>query len=307
MLRPLQVIIDFHSHLIPPAWGEAQKLPPTLTDVDALIAGKEADGIRTIVVSNAMVNLPGAPVDNRSLDRVKEWNAWAHDLVSAHSGRVLAVGGINALGGPEMLEEMRQAVSGGALKGVLVHSSVDGRYLDAPEAADFWDLAADLGVPVFMHSPADPAGSAGITDFRVLEFAARASDVALGVAVLILGGVLDRHPGLRIACANGGGGLAMLIGRLDAAYALGGGDDPPSSYLSRVYADTCSYSRAALRCNLDVLGRENVLFGTDFPPMNIPVPLTIGLLDELGLSAEDRERILWRNAADLLGIEVAPA
>jgi predicted TIM-barrel fold metal-dependent hydrolase len=310
MLAP-PVIVDFHSHLIPPAWGQAQRLPPALTDAEALLARKAADGIGTIVVSNAMLNLPGAPVDNRSLDRIKEWNAFAHDLVSANPGRVHALGGVDAFGGPDMLEEMRATVGGGALKGVLVHSSVNGKYLDAPEAADFWALAAELEVPVFIHSPADPAGAGAVTDFRVLEFAARASDVGLGVAALIMGGVLERHPRLRVACANGGGGLAMLAGRLETAYRLTASPDtqppgPPSSYLERVYVDSCSYSAAALRCNLEVFGPGRVLFGTDYPPMDVPVAVTTGVLDELGISDDHRERILRRNAAELLGIDVAP-
>jgi aminocarboxymuconate-semialdehyde decarboxylase len=310
MLAALAASVDVHSHLIPPAWGQAQNLPPGLFDSGALIAGKEADGIGTTVISNAMVNLPGAPVDNRSLDRIKEWNAFAAELVSTHPGRVFAFGGINAMGGADMLEEMRAAVTGGGLKGVLVHSSVDGAYLDAPEAADFWELAAELGVPVFIHSPADPAGSAGVKDFRVLEFCARASDVALSAAVLIMSGVLERHPGLRIVCGNGGGGLAMLVGRLDAAHRLTGGDEPgpaPSSYLDRVYVDSCSYSTAALRCNIDVLGPGHVLFGTDYPPMNVPVAITMSLLDELGLGEADRDRILGANARELLGVDAAPA
>jgi predicted TIM-barrel fold metal-dependent hydrolase len=312
------VIVDFHSHVIPPAWGEAQRLPATLTDVGALLAGKEADGIGVTVVSNAMVNLPGAPVDNRSLDRIKQWNAFAQELASDHAGRVFAIGGFNPFGSDEMLDEMHRAVSEGGLRGVLVHSSVDGRFLDADEVADFWALAAELGVPVFIHPPADPAGSGHIRDARVLEFGARASDVALSVAILVVSGLLERHPRLRIACANGGGGLAMLAGRLDVAQRFGTGQGPPvtarpdgdgrppSSYLDRVYVDSCSYSAPALRCNLEVFGADRVLFGTDFPPMRIPPSITTDLLEQVGVSREDMEKILWRNAVSLLGVEVSP-
>ena len=302
------VTIDFHSHLIPPAWGQAQGLPPSLYDVEALLEAKGADGLDAVAISNAMINMPGAPVDNLALDRIKEWIAYAADVVTAHAGRLYALGGINAFGGDAMLAELRTAVEGGVLHGVLVHSSFQGAYLDAPGASDFWAVADELGIPVFVHSPFDPAVGAGaVSDFRVLEFGARASDVALSVAGLILGGVLERHERVRVVCANAGGGLAMLLGRLEAAYELLSGPDPqpprpPSAYLERVYVDTCSYSAAALRCNLDVFGAGNLVFGTDYPPMNVPVARTMDALDELGLSDAEREAVLGGTARALLGV-----
>jgi aminocarboxymuconate-semialdehyde decarboxylase len=308
-------ILDFHSHLIPPAWGRGLPLPPALTDSNALLEAKQQVGIGVTVISNAMLNLPGAPIDNRSLDRIKEWNDWAVELTREHRGRILALPGINAFGDGAMLDEMRRAVVDGGLPGVTVHSSVDGRFLGAEEAADFWALADELGVPIFIHPPADPVGAANVSDPRVLEFALRASDVALSAATLLMAEVLGRHPRVRIVCAAGGGGLSALTGRLDipARFSAPPGSASaeqvaaPSAGLERVYVDTCSFSAPALGANLGLLGRDHVLFGTDSPPVGVPASVTLELLDELEIAGADRDRVLFGNAAELLGIVDPPA
>jgi predicted TIM-barrel fold metal-dependent hydrolase len=167
-------------------------------------------------------------------------------------------------------------------------------------------------VPVLVHPPSSPPGGDAIADARLLEYGARAVDVAVGIAALVFAGVLDRHPELTLICAAGGGGLAQLAGRLDAgARARGvpgrpGGQAPlgpakvPSDYLRRLYVDTCLYQSDAVLLNLAVFGPDRVLFGTDAPPLQVPAPVTTELVARLPIEPPVRDQVLFGNAEALL-------
>lgn len=298
-------------------------MPPVLTDIDGFFSAKEAAGIDRTVIVNALMTPPGAPPDYAvPMEEVRSWNEFACGLVDSHPGRIAAFTGIDPFGRPDMLAELERAMQDGRFSGICVLASADGEFLDSPQAADFWALASQLGVPVFIHPPSTPGAGAGLKDPRLLEYAGRATDVGLSVASMIFAGLFERYPSLKIIASAGGGGLAMLAGRLDVAARYGSGQAgppgrsgvgskieplpcPPSHYLRRVYADTCTYSRASLLCNIEVFGVDHVLFGTDFPPVNVPAELTLDVIDSLPITEEAREQILGGNAAQLLNLERA--
>ena len=310
------MIIDFHSHLVPAHWADRLGLPPFFTDVEAFFATKERQGITTTVISHAMINRAGSSIDQRELPWIQEFNEFAAGLVDSNPGRVLALTSANPMGGHPMLSELEQAVASGRFRGVTVHSSVDGQYLDAPAAGEFWDCVEELGVPVFIHAPGFPGGHEDL-DLRLTEFAARYHDVGLGVAALIMSGVLEWHPGVRIVAGSAGGGLAMLIGRLDVGYQFApprdrpvGGPPPPnqmldrpSDYLRQVYVDSCTFDRNALRFTVEMLGADHIVFGTDYPPVRVPDAYGVDSVRNLRVADVEREHILYRNAAELLGLQ----
>ncbi len=318
------MIVDAHCHLAPP---ESPGVP-ALKDVDAFLERKAEDGIDLAVVVHSIVNIPGL---GGVLDRVKRWNEFTLGVRAQYPERVAVMVGVDPFDGEEMLQEARRAVQMGS-RGFTVSSSVNGRRLDDPEVEDLWSLAEELDVPVFIHPPVGP-GEPG--DPRLAEFGNRAVDVALSLAAAIFAGVLDRHPSLRLIASAGGGGVAALAGRLDAAYRIselagaalgppppaGGGaggapgsddgpgsdGDPvpreaPSQYLRRIHVDTLMFSEPALRCALEVFGPDRLLFGTDWPPVAIPASVSLELIGSLDIPEDARAGILGGNAAALLGL-----
>ncbi len=313
------MIIDAHCHLAPPESPGA----PSLKDVDGFLERKAQDGIDRAVIVHGIVRLPGL---GGLLDRLKRWNEFNLGVRERYPDRVSVMVGVDAFEGDGMLEEARRAVAAGSC-GFTVSSSVDGHRLDDPRAEDFWSLAEELDVPVLIHPPVRPGG---VGDPRLDEFGNRAVDVGLSLAAAIFAGVLDRHPSLRLIAGAGGGGIAALAGRLDAGYripalagaALAGppaGRPPqdalvpdetepvpaevPSSYLRRVYVDTLMFSVPALRCALEVFGPDRLLFGTDWPPVEIPAAVSRMLIDRLDISDDERAGILGGNAAALLKLQ----
>lgn len=99
--------------------------------------------------------------------------------------------------------------------GVVGHKPV---LLDDPEMDVFWDTAAGLGVPVFLH-PAPPGVDHPLSDARVRRFDADlwlsfAFEETLAIATIVFGGVLERHRGLDVCVTHGGGAIVALVGKL---------------------------------------------------------------------------------------------
>jgi aminocarboxymuconate-semialdehyde decarboxylase len=316
-IRPM--IVDAHCHLAPPESPGA----PSLKDVDGFLERKAQDGIDRSVIVHGIVRIPGV---GGLLDRLKRWNEFNLGVREQHPDRVSVMVGVDAFEGDADLEEARRAVAAGSC-GFSVSASVDGRRLDDPMAEDFWSLAEELDVPVLIHPTVTPGGAG---DPRLEEFGNRAAEVGLSLAAAIFAGVLDRHPSLHLIAGAGGGGIADLAGRLDAGYripALAGAalagppggvpprDAPvpnetgpvpaeaPSSYLHRIYVDTLMFSEPALRCALEVFGSDRLLFGTDWPPVEIPAAVSRRLIERLGVSDRERAGILGGNAAALLKLQ----
>jgi aminocarboxymuconate-semialdehyde decarboxylase len=127
---------------------------------------------------------------------------------------------------------------------------------------------------------------------------------AIVVAILILGGILDACPDLKVCVAHGGGPACFAMGRLDRGWQGRPQGQriarPPSTYQRRLYYDSVTGSEEALRFLLDQVGADRVVLGSDWPfvPWHpSPVAWVQGMRS---LSPDDKERILWRNLEALL-------
>jgi aminocarboxymuconate-semialdehyde decarboxylase len=137
-------------------------------------------------------------------------------------------------------------------------------------------------------------------------------DVAASLAALVVAGRLEQYPDLELVAATAGGGVALIHNRIDAAHhsrppaegvvrtAL---SRSPSDYLRTVYVDTASMNRELQLANLEFMGPERMLFGTDSPPLATPLPDAIAMVDSLPISDEDRENVLAGNARRLFKLD----
>lgn len=129
------------------------------------------------------------------------------------------------------------------------------------------------------------------------------------LARLILTGTLDRHPGLRLLAAHGGGYLPYGAARLDHAWHARKDArtcaEPPSAYLRRLWFDALVYTPAGLRTLVTTVGADRVAIGTDYPfDMGITDPLQ--RLAAARLDAVDTEQVRTGAASSLLDTRPAP-
>ena len=279
MSRPR--VVDVHSHLYPESFRAAGLLPPYIFDVAGLLRQQAEAGVDVSIVSNPMIVVAGLRRDLTALDAIREYHAFAATLQERHPS-IRAMAACNYVAGETALRECERALEEYGFVGVVANSSVDGRGLDDPSADALVELCERRGIPLFVHPPALTIGMDRLERWRLPELLGRPFDTTWSLARFVLSGGFIRHPEAIVILAHMGGGLAMLSGRLDFGYALRG--DPsygpwepdvlperPSTYLRRLYVDTMGFHPPAVRLCVETFGAEHVCFGSDFPPVNIPL------------------------------------
>lgn len=194
------------------------------------------------------------------------------------------------------------------LKGVEISTSVNGEELDAARLAPFWKKADELGAIVFIHPFGTTLGERVNTHY-LSNIIGQPLETTIALSHLIFGGVLDRHPGLKILAAHGGGYLPSYCGRTNHGHAVrpeaqAGALRQPVEYLRKMWFDTLVYEPEALRHLVDVVGFSQLVVGSDYP-------FDMGHYDPHGLLAATPgldegqiAAILGRNAAVLLGLRL---
>ena len=306
------MIIEWHNHVYPadeaadPFWQG--RCPMTLENVQA----KQAEfGIDLSVVTNPMHFLRGRSQE-QSIAGISRWNDIAARIESEGEGKLLAFAGAVPGAGPEMIRELERAFQQLHLRGVFINSSHNGAYPDDDSATPFWELVAHYDMPVFIHPPHVGFGEERMREYRLTSSVGRPFDLCLALARLIVRGVLERHPTVKIVASHIGGGICEVIGRMNYAYAMQdevfflGSYEPllisraPGEYLKMMYLDTVSYHAPALRCALETMSADHMVYGSDAPPLTALKADAIQLVKDLDVSEPDREKLFFRNAAKLL-------
>jgi aminocarboxymuconate-semialdehyde decarboxylase len=313
------MIIDWHSHVYPPEiardphWKEAG-YPMT---IERNLEAHAAAGIDFMVVTNTIHRTRGKSPEE-ALAIIRRWDEYAAQIQGQHADRIVSLASTIPGGGPDFLRELERAIREYKLHGVLINSSADGHYPDEPECEPFWELVNDLKVPVMIHAPAASFGEELMWPCHLVSSIGRPVDEALCLARLIVLGLYERYPDVKVVVSHAGGGISEFIGRMNYAYELGEAGNfltgepyhpklitqRPLEYLKKAYLDTVSYHEPAVMCAINTVGAKHVVFGSDAPPMLPLLPTARKLVEDLPISSEDREDIFWRNAADLLGLQL---
>jgi len=199
-------------------------------------------------------------------------------------------------------------------KGVGIGTSWNGIFLDSPQADPFWEYAQDRDVAIFVHPPLVPIGHKQMNCYKLEEMVGRPFDTAMTASRMILSGLFDRYPRLKIVLPHMGGGLPCVVGRLDFGHRLGYEGLPdgqaarcerqPSAYLrTNIYVDTMGFSPTGIQQCIALLGPDRVLFVTDYAAVPISPKEHVDIIRGLRLSQDDESRILWKNASGLFKLE----
>jgi aminocarboxymuconate-semialdehyde decarboxylase len=128
----------------------------------------------------------------------------------------------------------------------------------------------------------------------------RVIEVSTAAMRLILSGTMERHPNLKVVMSHTGGALPYQSGRMDKNTKAAKLQKPASTYMKRMYTDTVSPHSAGMKFAIDYYGIDNVMYGTDYPCWD---PATcLKLIDEIGLSQTDRQKLFYDNARRILGL-----
>jgi len=273
-----------------------------MTDLGLQREAMERDGIEHAVLS---VGIPGldwaAPREGVSLSR--QVNDELAGLCRPDPTRLSALAVLAMQAPAQAASELERAVGLG-LRGAIVYSNVAGRGLDEPEFRLLFEAAAALEVPIMIH-PTYPLSAATMDAYALIPSLGFLVDSTTAVLRLVLDGVFERHPELKLYLTHAGALLPQLAGRIDyeasrAPGGMGALSAPPSEQLARLYTDAVCAWVPALRSALELVGRNRVMFGSDYP-FWAPAR-TVETLEAAELAPQLRADIASGNAARLFGV-----
>jgi aminocarboxymuconate-semialdehyde decarboxylase len=278
-------MVDAHVHVIPAGdWPE----PPAsavgeFRDVERILEQTGADR----VLLAPWVRLLG--VDDEALSDA---------LAELVSDRVAVLGA----GSPHDPDAVRRAMERG-LAGVEVTAKAGDAYLGDERFAPFWAAAEETRALVFVHP--STRGFAGPEDHYLWNTVGNPLETTITGAQMVMAGVMERHPDLKVLLAHGGGAVLALRGRLRHAHehvrgAQGSLREPVEDSLRRFFYDTVTHDPAVLRGLVEFVGAERVVAGSDHPfDMGDPDPEAT--VRAAGLGSEAEAAILEGNLERLVG------
>jgi len=252
--------------------GLAYPVFPLFHDASAKLEQMDADGIDVSLCSivPSLFLYDAEPAETLRAHRVI--NDAGAEYAAASGGRIAVLATVPLNDPQAAADELRRACGQLGLPGVEIGPSVGDAMIDSPDFEPFLAAAEELGVTVMLHPYLNMVAKPGpdLDGFHLSNVVGNPFETAVAASRLIVGGVFDRHPGLRVQLSHAGGAFTYQLGRLQHAY--GAREETksvaraePYSYLGNFLFDTVIFDERALRFLLEVAGPDAVVFGTDLP------------------------------------------
>jgi aminocarboxymuconate-semialdehyde decarboxylase len=325
-------LIDIYCHIFPERFfQEMIRVAPNLTNIGARLRNvkklfdldlrfREMDAFGDY---RQVISLPNPPIEDLAtgatgLELARIGNDAMAELCRKHPERFAGfVAAVSLTDVDGSLAEIRRAVGELGASGIQVFTSIAGRPLDDAAYRPVFAEMAKLDLPIWLH----PGRTAAMTDYAG-EAKSRYEmwwcfgwpyDTSVAMSRLVFSGLFDRHPAIKIVTHHCGGMIPYFDGRVGAGLDVLGSrtsDEDYSKVLSSLkrphldyfrdfYADTAMFGgQYGVACGLEFFGPDKVVFATDTPLG--PIKPTIEVIDRLGLSEADRQKVYVGNAERLL-------
>jgi aminocarboxymuconate-semialdehyde decarboxylase len=275
--------------------------------IDGILAAQDEAGVDRVLLCPWVPLLYYDAEPEAGLERAGIQNEALARVVRAYPERVAALGAL-PLQDPELAAgELHALMDGGVLKGAEVAASVRGVFLGDDRFEPFWEAAETSGALVFVHPTTRGFDLPAFQDYYLWNTVANPLETATTAAHMVVAGVMERHPDLRVLLAHGGGALMAVRGRMRHAHGFQPqaqarlGESPEES-IRRFYFDTLTHDDALLRALVEYVGPDHVLLGSDYP-FDMGDTRHVEAVRALGLDPEAEAAILAGNAERLLGRE----
>ena len=325
--------LDVHTHVLTEETmgiirKEVPKLAPRLTAIDADFAVLEIAGTSYRPfprggwdIERRLADMADAEVDVQILSASPQTYLYGEEpavtaactaiqndqiakLVAARPDRFLGIATLPMQAPEQAAAELRRAVRSLGLRGAMIGSNVEGRNLDHPELEPVWAAACELDVVLLIH-PVNVGAAERLRSYYLSNLIGNPLDTTIAAACLVFGGVLERHPKLKILLVHGGGFVPYQAARWVHGWKVR--PEPkvnlqasPEPWIERFYYDTILHSTEKLEFLIGSAGPKRVLLGSDYP-YDMGTGECVRQVRALSISEADKARVLGGEAWSLFG------
>ncbi|HEX6307691.1 MAG TPA: amidohydrolase family protein [Longimicrobiales bacterium] len=322
------MIVDFHNHYYPDAYllelergesnarlerdregrmllhypGDYNVVVSGHRDLDERIAMMDRAGVDVQVIS---LTTPGVHIEQRArgIELARLVNDEFAAAAKRYDGRFVPLASLPLQDPAAAVVELERAVGLGH-RGALLFSNINGRTLDEEEFFPLFQRLAELDLPAFIH-PTNPATLGALEEYRLTALLGFLFDTTTAVTRLILAGMLEQLPELKLVVGHLGGTIPFTAERVDRGFEVYPElherlTRPPAEYFQRLYLDTVNFDPAVLRLGLEFAGADHLVFGSDYPHQVGYVDRALDGVNALPLGTGERQQVLGGNAAALL-------
>jgi aminocarboxymuconate-semialdehyde decarboxylase len=274
-----------------------------MSDPNKRLEDMDRVGIDVEVISLSTPNIFFAD-ETRQPEIARTLNDAYAELIAKHPNRFKGFASI-PMDAPEAAhDELHRAIDELKLNGVVLLSNIKGRALTSPAYRPFFEEANRMNLCIFLH-PMLPANPEPYTEYVLGPLVGFPFDTTLAVARMCFDGMLRELPNIRWVIGHLGGAIPYLMERLDSGYrdfaeCRVNIDQPPSTYLKRLYFDTVTFSSYNLRMARDLVGVDHMVMGSDYPHLLGSIERSVSSIQELGIPEYEKEKIFSETALSIL-------
>ena len=287
---------------------------PRLTDPMLRIKDQDLDGVQAEVIYGVLGASTRLNDDDAASELLRIYNEWLATFCDAAPDRFAGLASIPSHDVTAALTEVSRVANRGVLRGIEVANTHDMAPLFDTSWEPLWAMAEEAGLPVHYHT-IGPRIDYHFDDLAPLQkrqaFAVHITSFQLAMAKIIMeiiyGGVLEAHPKLKIVIGESGiGWIPYILDHMDLEWEDQFKDLTltmrPSEYWKRQCFATYQSDPIGLRL-LDILGEDNVMWGSDFPHPDGVWPDSQDFIERefADVPVAIKEKIICSNAALLYG------
>lgn len=330
--QPRQRVIDAHTHMFTDGWVAAVRayndpdtrivqgerfleadyrgariirFSPEMTDWALRIRNMDAGGVDVAVIS---LTTPSVHIGDEAFSTAlaRQVNDDFAEAQRTYPERIRWLCALPWEYPAAAIAELERCRANGAV-GVGTTTNIRGKMLNDPQFRPVWDAIHQTRTPVFIHptTPYIDIEAAGMSPYGLANTVGFTADTSLCFLRMILDGFLDDYPNLDLIACHGGGTLPYLAGRADQMWSKGSSagrriQQPPSTYLRRLWYDAIVYDQPTLEFLVARVGADRVLYGSDYPFL---IGDMVGVLSRVdALPADQARAIRGANAARLFNL-----
>jgi predicted TIM-barrel fold metal-dependent hydrolase len=328
--------IDGYAHISPQRYTEALKkefpgfyrqilgITPPLFDMEARFRVMDAFApLAQVLTVGPVPPLEHFADPRRAVALARLANDEMAELVARHPDKFVAAIALLPMNDVDAaLAEVDRVIDDLGFKGIYVHSNINGKPLDAPEFLPFFEKMAAYDLPIYIHPwrandyPEYPVETE--SKYAIASTFGWPYETTAAMTRIVFSGLFDRFPGLKVVTHHAGGMVSFYEQRIvqhygqfqssyhDYSEIVGVLRKPPIEYFKMFYVDTAIHGNTpALMLAHSFWGPDRLILGADMPLGDPAFGIrsysqTIGAIEAMDISAEDKRKIFAGNVSALL-------